>query len=145
MPLRAHRPLPDRGWVRAGVPLAGAARPSPGDGDRRGPPAQSSQATRSMEDAMTSERAEGRPGWVLVTGGSRGIGKGIVEHLCRCGYDVVFTYRAPGDAARLLAARLATEELRCEGIECDGSDDARVQQAVAALLERKGPPYALMN
>jgi NAD(P)-dependent dehydrogenase (short-subunit alcohol dehydrogenase family) len=34
---------------------------------------------------------------VLVTGGSRGLGRNTAEHLARQGFDVVLTYRERAD------------------------------------------------
>ena len=42
--------------------------------------------------------------WVLVTGGTRGIGRGLVVAFCAAGYDVVFTYQRSHDAAALFTA-----------------------------------------
>ncbi|WP_268746760.1 SDR family NAD(P)-dependent oxidoreductase [Pseudomonas chlororaphis] len=37
--------------------------------------------------------------WVLVSGGSRGIGRALVLALAREGYRVAFTYQSSADAA----------------------------------------------
>ena len=42
----------------------------------------------------------------FVTGGSRGIGRGIVRALVQDGYDVAFTYASQAEAAEELAAEL---------------------------------------
>ena len=42
----------------------------------------------------------------FVTGGSRGIGRGIVRALVQDGYDVAFTYASKAEAAEELAAEL---------------------------------------
>ncbi len=42
----------------------------------------------------------------LVTGGSRGIGRGICEELGRCGYHVAINYRQSADHAQQLADRI---------------------------------------
>jgi 3-oxoacyl-[acyl-carrier protein] reductase len=46
-------------------------------------------------------------GRVLVTGGARGVGAAIVRALVADGHDVLFTYRASGEAAEGLVAELA--------------------------------------
>jgi len=33
---------------------------------------------------------------VLITGGSTGIGAGIVKEFSKAGYSVIFTYKSPG-------------------------------------------------
>ncbi|HZB62398.1 MAG TPA: SDR family NAD(P)-dependent oxidoreductase [Microvirga sp.] len=43
---------------------------------------------------------------VLVTGGGKGVGAAIVRALVAAGYDVDFTYRSSGDAAKALADEL---------------------------------------
>jgi acetoacetyl-CoA reductase len=57
---------------------------------------------------------------VFVTGGSRGIGKAIVEHLVKNNYRVVFTYKniMPEDfPAAAKAFKLdMTEEMQCESL-----------------------------
>ncbi|HYF57283.1 MAG TPA: SDR family NAD(P)-dependent oxidoreductase [Salinarimonas sp.] len=45
---------------------------------------------------------------VLVTGGAKGVGAAIVQALVQAGYDVDFTYRASGEAARTLADELSS-------------------------------------
>lgn len=45
-------------------------------------------------------------GKVLVTGGAKGIGEGVVRALVEAGHDVVFTFRSSGDQAAALAAEL---------------------------------------
>ena len=40
--------------------------------------------------------------WVLVTGGSRGIGRGVTRRLAARGYRVVFTYHASAQQAQAL-------------------------------------------
>ncbi len=47
------------------------------------------------------------PGKVLVTGGAKGIGEGVVRALAGAGRDVVFTYRSSADQAQALAAELS--------------------------------------
>ena len=50
----------------------------------------------------------------LVTGGSRGIGRAIVERLAGDGVDVVFFYRGNADAARAAVDAVKTAGGRAE-------------------------------
>ncbi|BEL12036.1 SDR family oxidoreductase [Actinoplanes sichuanensis] len=50
----------------------------------------------------------------LVTGGSRGIGRAVVERLTADGARVVFTYHSAEAAAAELAARTGAEAVRCD-------------------------------
>ncbi|WP_373764328.1 SDR family NAD(P)-dependent oxidoreductase, partial [Delftia acidovorans] len=43
---------------------------------------------------------------VLVTGGSRGLGRNTAEHLARQGLDVVLTYRERADEAQAAVAAI---------------------------------------
>ncbi|MGD0677119.1 MAG: 3-oxoacyl-ACP reductase FabG [Polyangiaceae bacterium] len=94
---------------------------------------------------MWKEKADALVGWALVTGGSRGIGRGVVEHLSRAGADVVFTYKSAAEAAGELEARLKGEGRNCTAVRCDGTSPERVAEVIAALVDEKGAPYALVN
>jgi enoyl-[acyl-carrier protein] reductase III len=71
----------------------------------------------------------------LVTGGSRGIGRAIVERLARDGTDVAFIYRRDDAAAREVESRVRTLGRRCAPLRADLGDPAEV----AAALDRLGP------
>lgn len=71
---------------------------------------------------------------VLVTGGSRGIGRAICLAFVRAGYDVAFTYEK-SDAAAEETARL----IRAEGREplvfrCDSRDEHAVEETVRSVF-----------
>ena len=61
----------------------------------------------------------------FITGGSRGIGRGIVEKFCSEGYDVAFIYKENDQAAKLVA-----EQTSALAIKCDAADRNAVKQAV---------------
>ncbi len=63
---------------------------------------------------------------VLISGGSRGIGRALVEAFCAEGHRVAFLYRANAEAAKAVA--LATGAI---GICADVSDPEAVRRAVA--------------
>lgn len=83
--------------------------------------------------------------WVLVTGGSRGIGKGLVEHLSASGRPVVFTYQSSAEAAHALAEGLSAQGRVCKAVRCDGSDPKAVNAVATGLVAELGAPYALIN
>lgn len=83
--------------------------------------------------------------WVLVTGGSRGIGKALVQRLARDGYRVAFTYHSARDSAAQLEREIAEQGGWARGFACDGRDAEAVRGTCEHLLEAFGAPYALIN
>lgn len=82
---------------------------------------------------------------VVVTGGTRGIGRGIVEQLLASGHDVVFTYQQSDALAAEIALKAeASQRLAC-GHRCNTSSQADVQAFARAVLERHGTPDAIVN
>ena len=74
--------------------------------------------------------------WILVTGGSRGIGRALVTGLAQS-RNVVFTGR---DEAAINATQAVSENSthRVQGYVCDGNDASRVEQLAQALLAERG-------
>ncbi len=74
----------------------------------------------------------------LVTGGSRGIGRGICTHLARRGYALAINYAGNESAARetqrLLGAQV--ESLLCQGDVGESADRARLVDTVLARWDR---------
>lgn len=81
----------------------------------------------------------------LVTGGSRGIGFGIAEHLARNGFDLAINGVRPADAVADVVARLEeheTDVLYCRGDI--GDKDARAE-ILTQVRERFGRLNLLVN
>lgn len=83
--------------------------------------------------------------WVLVSGGSRGIGRALVLALAREGYQVAFTYQSSADAARQLEREVAERGGQAWGHACDGRAPASVEAVCGQLVETLGEPYGLIN
>jgi 3-oxoacyl-[acyl-carrier protein] reductase len=77
----------------------------------------------------------------LVTGGSRGIGRAIVEALAKDGWTVAFTWRSDEAAAR--AVEDAVTEARA--FPYDARDRQRAAALVAEVESSLGPIGALVN
>jgi 3-oxoacyl-[acyl-carrier protein] reductase len=74
----------------------------------------------------------------LVTGGGRGIGRGIVLALAAEGADVAINYRRDRDAADATAAAVAALGRRAEVVQADVRDYDAVESMVAGVAERFG-------
>ena len=77
---------------------------------------------------------------VLVTGGSRGIGKAIVEAFCGAGYNVAFTYKSSDKAAEEL--KMSTGAL---AIKADSEREEDIIRAVKLTKEALGSVDILVN
>jgi 3-oxoacyl-[acyl-carrier protein] reductase len=74
----------------------------------------------------------------LVTGGSRGIGAGIVKVLAAEGADVAFTYKANKDAAQTVCSRIDRLSRTCFALKADSSDPDTLGKAVDNAAEQLG-------
>jgi glucose 1-dehydrogenase len=74
----------------------------------------------------------------LVTGASRGIGRGIAEVLAEEGADVVFNYRSHTDEARQVAEAITRTGQKVAVFQADIADRTAVERMVAATVEQFG-------
>ena len=77
---------------------------------------------------------------VLITGGSRGIGKAMVELFSERGYSVAFTYKKSDALAKELS-----EKTGALAIKADSSAEGEVIKAVEAVKKRLGVIEVLIN
>lgn len=78
----------------------------------------------------------------LVTGGSRGIGKAIVEEFHAAGYKVAFTYSSNEAAANDVVAKLGANVL---AFQADVRDFARAKEVITETVAKLGAITALVN
>jgi len=82
---------------------------------------------------------------VLITGGSRGIGRAIAQALAKRGYNIAIGYRNDENAAKQTVAAVEAEGRRAIQLQADVAEESEVkalfEQAEAAL----GPLDALVN
>jgi 3-oxoacyl-[acyl-carrier protein] reductase len=81
----------------------------------------------------------------LVTGGTRGIGRAVVQALAAAGARVAFTYRQSAETAEALRAELEAGGTEALAIQGDAADAAHAEAAVAQVLERWGALDVLVN
>lgn len=77
---------------------------------------------------------------VLITGGSRGIGRAMVELFSSRGYSVAFTYKNSEGEAKELSSRTGAL-----AIMADSSSESDVERAVKTVSEKLGNPEILIN
>jgi 3-oxoacyl-[acyl-carrier protein] reductase len=77
----------------------------------------------------------------LVSGGSRGIGRAIVELFARDGMDVIFFYRGSYQAAQEVVA----SGDKVEAMQVDVTDAAAVAAAVERIVDARGRIDVLVN
>ncbi|MES9853291.1 MAG: SDR family NAD(P)-dependent oxidoreductase [Candidatus Thiodiazotropha sp. L084R] len=83
--------------------------------------------------------------WIFVTGGSRGIGAGIVRRLTHAGYNVAFSYLSSQTMADALANECNREGVWCEAYPCDMSDGDQVRELSETLCKNHGAPMGVVN
>jgi 3-oxoacyl-[acyl-carrier protein] reductase len=81
----------------------------------------------------------------LVTGGSRGIGRAIVEKLARSGWKAGFTYSSSEKAAEELSATLDRDGFTAVAFKADVRDFKRAAEVTGQLEKSLGPIDLLVN
>ncbi len=81
----------------------------------------------------------------LVTGGSRGIGRAVVERLAGDGADVLFFYRDNAAAAQDVVRSVTAAGGKTEAVQADITDAAGVEAAVEQLIDSRGRIDVLVN
>jgi len=81
----------------------------------------------------------------IITGGSRGIGKAIVEIFVKQGANVAFTYSSSSDAAKAIENELSTNNVKVKSYKSDASNFEEAQLLAASVLEEFGSIDILIN
>lgn len=81
----------------------------------------------------------------LITGASRGIGRGIAKAFAAQGADVAFTYLSSVEKGQALEAELAAEGIRAKGYRSDASDFEQAQALVDEVIKDFGRIDILVN
>jgi glucose 1-dehydrogenase/3-oxoacyl-[acyl-carrier protein] reductase len=81
----------------------------------------------------------------LITGASRGIGRGIAEVFSEQGADVAINYLASGQAAENVAAYVRCQGRRAITVQADVSKRAEVEPMIDRVWNELGPVDILVN
>ena len=82
----------------------------------------------------------------LVTGGSRGIGRAIVQAMATAGADVAFTFHHSREQAEELARSVSEQnQVRCRAYQADVASAEAMQQVVRQVLAEFGHITILVN
>ncbi|WP_280672490.1 SDR family NAD(P)-dependent oxidoreductase [Kitasatospora sp. MAP12-44] len=81
----------------------------------------------------------------LVTGGTRGIGRGIVLAAARAGADVVTCYRSPGESVNSLERELAETPGKHRVLQADAADERDVARLLAECEASLGGVDVVVN
>ncbi len=81
----------------------------------------------------------------LITGASRGIGKGIAIEFAKQGANVAFTFNASVEAAKELEKELASFGIKAKGYQSNAANFDAAQELVKQVLEDFGSIEVLIN
>jgi 3-oxoacyl-[acyl-carrier protein] reductase len=81
----------------------------------------------------------------IVTGGSRGIGRAVVERLARKGVDVTFTFVANEGAAQEVTTDLCANGFIVRALRVDARDAAACKTMVESVIAEHGRIDLLIN
>jgi 3-oxoacyl-[acyl-carrier protein] reductase len=82
---------------------------------------------------------------VIITGASRGIGKGIAEVFARHGANIAFTYQSSDEKAKALEKELSANGCKVKGYKSDASNFDAAQKLADAVIEEFGSIDVLVN
>jgi len=82
---------------------------------------------------------------VIITGASRGIGKGIAKIFASHGANIAFTYRSSDEKAKALEDELSANGCKAKGYKSDASDFDAAQQLAKDVMTDFGSIDVLVN
>jgi len=82
---------------------------------------------------------------ILVTGGSRGIGRSIVLKLAEHGANIIFTYVKAKEQANLVAEEARKYNVKVDVFQSDASDFHACEELIASILDKYPNIDGLVN
>lgn len=82
---------------------------------------------------------------VVITGATRGIGRGIALKMAEEGAQVAFTYSSSVDAAKTLEEELTKAGVKAKGYQSNAADFESSQELMAEILKEFGGVDVLIN
>lgn len=81
----------------------------------------------------------------IITGATRGIGKGIAETFVKYGANIAFTYSSSVDAAKKLEKELSSNGVKVKGYQSNAANFNAAQNLAKNILEEFGSIDILVN
>ncbi|MCF8463476.1 MAG: 3-oxoacyl-[acyl-carrier-protein] reductase [Flavobacteriales bacterium] len=81
----------------------------------------------------------------LVTGGTRGIGKGICQKFAQEGATVVFTYLSSEEKAHAFVKELSANGVEAMAVKSDASNSEQTEQLINQIVEKYGRLDVVVN
>ncbi|MFL9835933.1 3-oxoacyl-[acyl-carrier-protein] reductase [Flavobacterium sp. ST-75] len=81
----------------------------------------------------------------IITGASRGIGRGIAQVFAKHGANVAFTYSSSAEAAKTLEDELTALGIKAKGYQSNAADFNEAQKLVDEVVETFGTVDILIN
>ena len=82
---------------------------------------------------------------VIITGATRGIGKGVAQNLAKQGANIAFTYSASIDAAEALESELQSYGVKAKGYQSNAAEFDAAQSLANEVLKEFGTIDVLIN
>ena len=82
---------------------------------------------------------------VIITGASRGIGRGIAQLFVQHGADIAFTYRSSDKKAEELVKELSVNGCKVKGYKSEASDFNAAQKLIKDVIQEFGNIDVLVN
>ena len=82
---------------------------------------------------------------VIITGASRGLGKGIAQLFAQHGANIAFTYHSSDEQAKSLVKELSSNDCKVKSYKSDASDFNAAQQLSDNVMEEFGSIDVLVN